>query len=82
MRKIVLTAAALRDLDALPAGDRKAMIALINAYARGVAVDAMRNRSGDVVRLKAGDYRAVVSRERATITVRRVRHRSIVYRPR
>ena len=59
------------------------MVAMIEAFAAGETVDAatMRNRESDVVRLKVGEYRAIVTVSRAAVTVRRVRHRSIVYRP-
>lgn len=83
MRKVVLTSTALRDIQALPADIRLAMIGLIDAFAAGREVGAsiLRNRSGDVVRLKQGEHRAIVSVARGAVTVRRVRHRSIVYRP-
>lgn len=83
MRKLLLTTIAARDLRLLPADVRAMMVAMIEAFAAGDTVDAatMRNRAGDVVRLKAGEYRAIVTVTRAAVIVRRVRHRSIVYRP-
>ena len=81
MRKLLFTRTAQRDLAALPAEVREAMIALLIAYAAGEAVDALEMRGRPEMRLKAGEYRAIVSRTRATVEVRRVRHRSIVYRP-
>lgn len=83
MRKLLLTTTAARDLQWLPVDVRAIMVASIEACAAGEIVDAatMRNRDGDIVRLRAGEYRAIVTVTRAAAIVRRVRHRSIVYRP-
>ncbi len=63
MRKLLLTTIAARDLRLLPADVRAMIVAMIEAFAAGETVDAarMRNRAGDIVRLKAGEYRAIVT---------------------
>ena len=82
MRKVVLTATAAKDLLRLPGEIGAEMRALIADFAAGKPVDAsrLRGREGQV-RLRRGDYRVIVTVTRAEVTVLRVRHRSIVYRP-
>lgn len=83
MRRIALTIAARRDLAALSSETREAMIALIYAYAAGEAVDAvpMRNRPGEIRLKDESDHRAIVVRDRGSVTVLRIRHRNLIYRP-
>lgn len=67
MKTIVLTHAAARDLDSLPAASRSPISAALNAYAITGAGDVKKLKGRDGYRLRVGAYRVLFAEDRTTI---------------
>jgi mRNA interferase RelE/StbE len=80
--ELLVTPRARKDLRSLPAKDRSSLITRLKYYTAGGTgqdVGPIRGSSG-LFRLRHGDWRAILSVERGTMIVKRVRHRREVYR--
>ena len=84
--RLIVAAGAAKDLAALPARDRRALFARVEAFAADpfAAHPAARPLRGheDRIRLRHGDWRAICRVDRAaeTVILERVEHRREVYR--
>ncbi len=67
MKTIILTAAAARDLDALPAKDRARVSDALIEYAMSGRGDVKQLKGRDGYRLRVGRYRVIFDEDRATI---------------
>ncbi len=84
-RRVVLTAAAIKDLAALDKQTARRIAARLETLAAEDAVSAPRLRNlgagyGAVYKLRVGDYRALFRIEEGDIIVDIVSHRSNVYK--
>lgn len=67
MKTIVLTAAAAKDLDALPQKEREQVADGLVAYATTDVGDVKQLRGRDGFRLRVGRYRVIFDEDRTTI---------------
>ena len=67
MKTIVLTHAAARDLEALPAGVRADVTKALHAYAITGKGDVKKLKGRDGFRMRVGSYRVLFSEDRTTI---------------
>jgi mRNA-degrading endonuclease RelE of RelBE toxin-antitoxin system len=84
--RLIVSAAAAKDLAALPGRDRRLLFGRVEAFAadplaKHPAVRPMRGHE-DRIRVRHGDWRAVcrIDRAAATVTLERVAHRREIYR--
>lgn len=67
MKTIILTAAAGKDLDALPAKERSQVTEALTEYAMTGRGDVKQLRGRDGFRLRVGRYRVIFDEDRTTI---------------
>lgn len=80
-RQLELTAAALRDIDAMPLEDAEAMVEALGVYAETGRGDVKKLRGRkDEWRIRCGKWRAIFTQHGKLLRVLRVRDRKEVYR--
>lgn len=67
MKTVVLTAAAARQLDALPAEVRGRIVAALDAYAMTGLGDVKKLATRDSYRLRVGRYRVLFDEDQVTV---------------
>lgn len=67
MKTVVLTAAAARELDALPAEARERIVAALDAYAMAGSGDVKKLAARDGYRLRVGRYRVLFDEDQVTV---------------
>jgi mRNA interferase RelE/StbE len=79
-KALAFTRSATKSLRSLPRKDAQAIIAKLEAYARGEREDVVRLVGTDMLRLRHGDWRAAFEETRTEIIVLAVAHRREAYR--